>query len=83
LKLIIEVECGEKTCGDCPWRRRAYPTDCRLFDKYLDVGKERPWPIRRLTACLAAGEKFSAIERRYAELIEDVSRRIDQAKGEK
>lgn len=93
-KLIIEVECGEKTCGpDCPragsvlthWEPDTRKwMECRLFGKNLPHKKRgKHYEFIRCPACLSAEEKVNAIERKWGELVEDVSRRTDQAAGAK
>ena len=87
-KLIIEVECGEERCDGCwilHWRLEGGPycpafMDERRHGTRLKIAVPDISAIR-CPACLAAEEKLSAIERRYAELVETVAQRTSQAKG--
>jgi hypothetical protein len=85
-KLLIDVECGAKTCLPCYGLPDTSHGFCEYFLRqgrvgtYLKSNGNGDW--LRCSACLAAEERANALERRYAELVEDVSRRTDQnAKG--
>jgi hypothetical protein len=81
VKLIIEVECEGSMCGGCSFQGRyvygetGYQNEWRTCSLFENVVRDRV----RLDVCRAAEEKANALERRYAELVEDVSRRTDQA----
>lgn len=63
MKIIVEIDAGEKTCNPC--RRVVRPptgehAHCRLFNKYLDQGD--PTHFVRADICLAAQKEADAME---------------------
>lgn len=51
-RLVVEVECGKVTCGDCPWHKGDDEDgECALFEEYLVDG------VVRCSKCLEAEKK--------------------------
>lgn len=51
-RLVIEVECGKLTCGDCDWHKGdGEDGECAMFEMYLVDG------IMRDPKCLEAEAK--------------------------
>jgi hypothetical protein len=57
--ILVEIDCEDKTCGDCELRDSEYGDHCAAFGftKLKGEGEYNSWPYQRLPACLAAEVK--------------------------